>query len=79
MCERDSALVAAGAPKVPYTLAQAYARVLSDINTGTAEVPTFSDAKLRHRMIEAIERSSDTGMRQSYAVEAPRPCLIELL
>ncbi len=66
-------LVAAGAPKdVPYTLAQAYARLLSDIGTGTSHVPTFADAVIRHRMIEAIESASNSGMRQSYEAVAGR-------
>jgi predicted dehydrogenase len=49
-----------------YTLAHAYALMRSDIKLGTMHVPTFADAVVRHRMIEAIERSSDTGSRQSY-------------
>lgn len=49
-----------------YTLANAYALMRSDIKLGTDHVPTFADALVRHRMIEAIERSSATGTRQSY-------------
>lgn len=49
-----------------YTLANAYALMRSDIKLGTDHVPTFADALVRHRMIEAIERSSQTGTRQSY-------------
>ncbi len=64
-------VVAAGAPKdIPYTLAQAYTRVLGDISKGTREVPTFADAVVRHRMIEAIERAAETGQRQSYDIRA---------
>lgn len=49
-----------------YTLAHAYALMRSDIKLGTDHVATFADALVRHRMIEAIERSSATGTRQSY-------------
>lgn len=49
-----------------YTLAHAYALMRSDIKLGTDHVPTFADALVRHRMIEAIERSSRSGTRQSY-------------
>lgn len=49
-----------------YTLAHAYALMRSDIKLGTDHVPSFADALVRHRMIEAIERSSATGTRQSY-------------
>ena len=59
-------LVAGSPEDLSYTVAHAYARLLSDIRNGTAEVPTFYDAVVRHRMIEAIQRASDTGMRQRY-------------
>ena len=49
-----------------YTLAHAYSLMRCDIKLGTANIPTFADAVVRHRMIEAIERASETGARQSY-------------
>lgn len=49
-----------------YTLAHAYALMRSDIKLGTSHVAAFADGLVRHRMIEAIERSSATGTRQSY-------------
>jgi predicted dehydrogenase len=56
-----------GTPGTPsYNVAQAYARLLADLAGDSAEVPTFEDAVIRHRMIDAIERSSSSGTRVSY-------------
>ena len=49
-----------------YTLAQAYASVKADLCNGTSTVPDFSQALLRHRLLDAIEASSASGRRQSY-------------
>ncbi|MBB3458708.1 putative dehydrogenase [Rhizobium sp. BK313] len=49
-----------------YTLAHAYALLRKDIVNGTSHVPRFADALVRHRLIEAIEKSSSSGTRQSY-------------
>lgn len=55
------------APEGPaYTVAQAYARLAGDLRRGTRTVPTFSDALLRHRMLDAVQRAAATGTRQSY-------------
>lgn len=51
---------------VPYALAQTYTHLLSDLREGTHLVPTFEDAVVRHRMLEAIEKAARTGVRQSY-------------
>jgi predicted dehydrogenase len=49
-----------------YTLAHAYTLLRKDILEGTSHVPRFSDALIRHEMIEAIEVASSSGARQSY-------------
>jgi predicted dehydrogenase len=49
-----------------YTLAHTYKLLQDDIRNGTHHVPTFSDALVRHRMIDAIEKSSAEGTRQTY-------------
>jgi predicted dehydrogenase len=66
--------VAHGAtPKDPfYTLGQAYGLLLGDIRNGTSNVPTFADAVVRHRMVEAVERAAKSGKRESYDVKAPK-------
>ena len=60
-------LVADLAPgKMHYTLANTYALLRSDLRNGTAEVRDFGHGLLRHKMIDAIERASESGQRQSY-------------
>lgn len=50
------------------SLARAYAGLVKDLRGGGARVlPSFDDAVIRHRMIEAIVKSAATGRRQSYA------------
>jgi hypothetical protein len=39
-------------------LALAYARLASDLTTGTTLTPTFDDAVDLHRLIDALERSA---------------------
>lgn len=51
---------------VAYAVAHLYAQLLDDIETGgAAAVPDFDYAVRRHRMLEAIEQSARTGMRQT--------------
>jgi predicted dehydrogenase len=52
-----------------YAISHAYSHVLSDIRNGTHLVPNFTDAVLRHRMLEAIEKAAETGQRQSYNID----------
>jgi predicted dehydrogenase len=47
-------------------VAQAYLQLASDMSNGTDLATTFGRAVVRHRMIEAIQASSDKGIRQSY-------------
>lgn len=56
---------------LPFNLAQAYLRVADDLKTGGKTAPTFDDAVLRHRMIEAIVRAAETGQRQTYDTSRP--------
>jgi predicted dehydrogenase len=44
---------------------QVYALMAEDIANGTHKAPTFEDAVRRHRLLDAIERASATGQRQS--------------
>jgi predicted dehydrogenase len=43
---------------LPYAVGQAYARLRGDLTEGTETVPTFADAVVRHRTLEAIEASA---------------------
>ncbi|MET0404985.1 MAG: Gfo/Idh/MocA family oxidoreductase [Cystobacter sp.] len=49
----------------PYNVAQAYAQFAADLRQGTSVTPTFEDAVIRHRMLDAIERAAKTGERQT--------------
>jgi predicted dehydrogenase len=55
----------------PFNLAQAYVRVGEDMLNGTRTAPTFDDAVVRHRMIEAIVMAAKTGRQQSYDCSKP--------
>lgn len=46
-------------------VAEAYARLAADLRDGTSTCPTFADAVKRHRLIDAIERSAQSGQRIS--------------
>ncbi len=46
-------------------VAQAYARFARDYREGTRLCPTFEDAVIRHRMLNAIETAAMTGQRQT--------------
>ena len=50
----------------PFNVAQAYVHVAEDMMTGSEKAPTFDDAVMRHRMIEAIVTAAKTGRQQSY-------------
>lgn len=45
-------------------VAQAYALLAGDIRNGTHDCPTFDDAVVRHRLLDAIEASSASGERR---------------
>jgi predicted dehydrogenase len=44
-------------------VAEAYVRLAADWRNNTTTCPSFDDAVTRHRLVEAIERSSTTGAR----------------
>ena len=55
-------------PQVPgpsINVAQAYAHFARDYREGTHLCPTFDDAVIRHRMLDAIETAAATGQRQT--------------
>jgi predicted dehydrogenase len=53
------------APGPSTNVAQSYARFAQDYREGTHFCPTFEDAVLRHRMLNAIETAAATGQRQT--------------
>lgn len=50
-------------PDFSRNVAQAYALLAGDLREGTSNCPTFDDAVIRHRMLDAIERSASSGER----------------
>lgn len=48
----------------PFYTAQLYARLAATIRSGAPLEPDFAAAVTRHRLLEAIQRASDTGERQ---------------
>ncbi len=54
---------------IPGNVARLYARMAADLRTGTRTAPSFEDAVALHRLIAAIEESSERGLR--LAVNAP--------
>jgi predicted dehydrogenase len=64
-----------GAPRgLPFNLTQAYFVLAEEMVAGRvgALTPTFDDALVRHRMMDAILRAADTGERASY----PSPAIL---
>jgi len=50
------------------SLAQALALLARDLRTGSRHVPRFSDAVVRHRMLEAVLAAAASGSAQRYAL-----------
>ena len=48
-----------------HNVAQVYAQLARDLAGGTHEVPDFAYALTRHRFVDAVEKASATGGRQS--------------
>jgi predicted dehydrogenase len=48
----------------PYNVAQLYARFAESIRNGGSAYPGFDAAVTRHRLLDAIVRASESGMRQ---------------
>ncbi len=51
-------------PGSPYNVAQLYLRLAESIRNGTPARPGFDAAVARHRLLDLIERASETGMKQ---------------
>jgi len=51
-------------PDSPYNVAQMYVRLAESIRDGRPMSPGFDAAVKRHRLLEAIVRASETGVRQ---------------
>lgn len=60
--------IPAGAPR---SVACNYLDIAKDLAQGTHGAPAFADAVVRHRLIDAVERSVATGYCQSYLRQAP--------
>ena len=54
-----------GGPQNPLVgnVARLYQRMAADLRDGTHKAPSFDDAVAVHRIIDAIERAAETGMR----------------
>ena len=52
----------------PRNVALTYVGIGEDFERGTQHSPSFSDAVLRHRLIDAIERGAETRQSQRYVV-----------
>jgi predicted dehydrogenase len=48
----------------PFNVAQMWSRLANAIRTGERAEPDFDTAVTRHRLLDAIQRASDTGKRQ---------------
>jgi len=57
---------ASAAPGFAYNVAQQYMSLARDWRDWTHGCPTFHDAVVRHRLLDAIERASASGHRESY-------------
>jgi predicted dehydrogenase len=51
-------------PGPPFYTAQLYARLADALSGGAPASPSFSDAVRCHRLLDAIQKASDTGVRQ---------------
>ncbi len=49
----------------PYNVAQLYAKLAELIRDGSPASPGFAAAVTRHRLLDAIQRASDTGQKQA--------------
>jgi predicted dehydrogenase len=52
-------------PGSPYNVAQLYARLAERIRDGKPVTPGFDAAVIRHRLLDAIQGASDTGVKQA--------------
>jgi hypothetical protein len=54
------------APDSPYNVAQLYARLAESIRDAEPVSPGFAAAVTRHRLLDAIVRASETGVKQVF-------------
>jgi predicted dehydrogenase len=54
------------APDSRYNVAQLYARLAESIRNGRSASPGFDAAVTRHRLLDAIVRASETGLKQRF-------------
>jgi predicted dehydrogenase len=47
----------------PRNVAQIYARLAADVETGSTTAPTFEDALKLHKLVAAIQAASTSGGR----------------
>jgi predicted dehydrogenase len=62
----DSCYLVKGLADPALNVGQLYAAYAADLKDGGHRAPTFDDAVVRHRMLEAIETAAATGTRQRY-------------
>lgn len=55
---------AAVPPGPPFNVAQLYSTLAANIRDGNPPSPGFDAAVIRHRLLDVIEKASDTGLRQ---------------
>jgi predicted dehydrogenase len=60
----ESYVTVAGVSGPASVLAHAYARLRSDFEEGTTTAPDFAHAAEHHRLLDRIQRSAETGLRQ---------------
>jgi predicted dehydrogenase len=51
-------------PGLPFNVAQLYTRMAEGIREGKSMSPDFDVALKRHQLLDAIQKASDTGIRQ---------------
>jgi predicted dehydrogenase len=51
---------------LPFNVAQLYMRMAEGIREGKSVSPDFDVAVKRHQLLDAIQKASDTGIRQIF-------------
>jgi predicted dehydrogenase len=54
-----------------YNIARLYARLAEGIRSGKPISPGFDAAVTRHRLLDAVVRASETGMKRGLRTDAP--------
>ena len=53
---------------LPFNVAQLYMRMAEGIREGKPVSPDFDVAVKRHQLLDAIQKASDTGMRENFTL-----------